>query len=147
MMRTTVKAPLTGIKGLLRSSIGERLPMPLNRGKLSVAVRIRADRTFLGEVAIVEALTAGAVPTNQASLTVVVAKVLLVEVSEAVKQGNRATVVVQAARACPQEEAVVPEVLAEEAEEAVAEAEGAPVVVEAAAAVEVAGAGRNRQAT
>jgi hypothetical protein len=98
-MRATAKGPLTGIKGRLRSSIGERLRMPPNREKLSVAARIRAGRTFLGEVVIVEALTAGAVADNQASRIAVAVKVLLVEVSEAVKRGNRVAVAVRAVRA------------------------------------------------
>jgi hypothetical protein len=66
-----------------------------------VAVRTRADRTFPGEVAIVEALIAEIVAGNQAFPTAVAAIVLLEEVSEAAKRGSRATVVVQAARACP----------------------------------------------
>jgi hypothetical protein len=76
------------------------------------------DRIYHGAVGIGEVLTAGVVATSQAFPIAVVAKVLLVEVSEAVKQGNRATVVAQAARACPQEGAVV--VSAAEQEEAVA---------------------------
>ena len=99
--------------------------MPLNREKLSVAARIKADRTFLGEVAIVEALTAGIVPANQASPIAVGVKVLLVEVNEAAKRGNRATVVVQAVKAHPHEVEVE---VAEEAGEAVA-AVGAPAAV------------------
>jgi len=55
-------------------------------------VRIKADRTFPGEAAIVEALTA-------AARSGVVAIALLEEVSEAVKQGNRAAEVLQAAKA------------------------------------------------
>jgi hypothetical protein len=120
MMRATAKAPLTGIRQLLRSTIEEHPLMRPNREKPSVAARTREDRTFPGEVAIVGALTAGDVAGNQASPTAVAAKVLLVEVSEAVKQGNRATVVVQAAKARRQEGAVVPEVVAAEEEEAVA---------------------------
>jgi hypothetical protein len=92
MMRATAKAPLTGIKGLLRSSIGERLRMPPDPENLFGAVGIRADRTFPGEVAIVEALIAGA-PSG------VVAIALLEEVSEAVKRGNRVAVAVRAVRA------------------------------------------------
>jgi hypothetical protein len=91
-MRATAKALLTGIKGLLRSSIGEPLRMPPNREKLSVAVRIRADRTPPGGVAIVEALIAGAP-------SAVVAIARLEEASEAVKQGNKATEVLRAVRA------------------------------------------------
>ena len=112
MMRATAKAPLTGIRQLLRSSIGERPLMPPNRENLSVAVQNRAGRIYHEAAGIVRA--------NQASLIAVVAKVLLVEVSEAVKQGNRATAAVRAARACPQEGAVAPEVVAAEEEEAVA---------------------------
>jgi len=128
MMRATAKAPLTGIKGLRRSSIGERLRMPLNREKLSVAARIKADRTFLGEVAIVEALTAGIVPANQASPIAVGAIALLEEVNEAAKLGNRAIVVVQAAKAHPHEvEVAVAEVDAQVEVGAVAEAAVAAV--------------------
>ena len=89
---------------------------------LSVAARIKADRTFLGEVAIVEALTAGIVPANQASPIAEGAIALLVEVNEAVKRGNRATVVVQAVKAHPHEVAAVgaPAAVAEVAEAAVA---------------------------
>jgi len=98
-----------------------------NRGKLSVAVRIRVDRTFPGEVAIVEALT---VLANQASPIAVVAIALLVEVSAAVKQGNRVIAVVRAVRAVPREvveaspvaEEDAPAAEAEEAVVAVAEA-------------------------
>ena len=103
-----------------------------NRGKLSVAVRIRVDGTFPGEVAIVEALTAGIVPANQASPIAVGAIALLVEVNEAAKLGNRATGVVQAVKAHPHEVEVevaeAPLVAAEEAEEAVV-AVGAPAAV------------------
>ena len=86
--------------------------MPPNRENLSVVMRIRVDRIYHE--------AAGIVPANQASLIAVVAKVLLVGASEAVKQGNRATAAVRAERACPQEGAVVPEVVAAEEEEAVA---------------------------
>ncbi len=69
--------------------------MPPNRENLSVAERIKADRTFLGAVAI-----AGAVSGNQALPSGVVGIVLLEEeVSGAVKQGNKATEVLQAVRA------------------------------------------------
>ena len=104
--------------------------MPPNRGKPSVVAQIRAGRTFPGEVAIVEALTAG-VPSG------VVVIALLVGVSEAVKQGNRAIVALRAVRACLQE-----------VEVEVVEAVAAVAVVVAAVAVEAAavGAGRNRQA-
>ncbi len=87
-----------------------------NRENLSVAERIKADRTFLGEVAIVEALTAGIVPANQASPIAEGAIALLVEVNEALKRGNRATVVVQAVKAHPHEvEVAVVGVVAEAA--------------------------------
>jgi hypothetical protein len=135
MMRVTAKALLTGIRGLLRSSIGGPLLMPPNRGKPSVAARIRADRTFLGEVAIVEALTAGA-PSGVGAIAR-----LEEEVSEAVKQGNKATAVARAVKARRQEGAVVPEVAA-----AVVVPEVAVVVAEEGAqVVAAAGAGRNRQ--
>jgi hypothetical protein len=124
MMRITAKAPLTGTKRLLRSSIGDRILPPPNRETLSVAVRSRADRIYHGAAGAVAAnrasLTAEVVAANQAFPIAVVAKVLLVEVSEVVRRGNRATVVVQAARARRQEGAVVPEVVAAEEEEAVA---------------------------
>jgi hypothetical protein len=122
MMRSTAKALLTGIKGLLRSTIGERLRMLPNRENLSVATRIREDRIYHE--------AAGIVPANQASPIAVGAIALLEGVSGAVKRGNRATVVVQAVKAHRQEGAVVPEVVAaEEAEEAMAEV-GAPAAVE-----------------
>jgi hypothetical protein len=97
--------------------------MPPNRENLSVAMGIRVDRIYHE--------AAGIVPANQASPIAVGAIALLKEVSEAAKRGNRATVVVQAAKAHPQEVEV--EV-----------AEAPPVVVEgavaevAAAAAEVA---------
>jgi hypothetical protein len=94
--------------------------MPPNHENLSVAVRSRAGRIYHGAAGIVEALTAGVVAASRASLIAVAAKVLLVEASEAVKRGNRATVVVQAARACPQEGALVQEGPAAEQEGAVA---------------------------
>ena len=74
-----------------------------NRENLSVATRIREDRIYHE--------AAGIVPANQASPIAVGAKVLLVEVNEAAKRGNRATVVVQAVKAHPHEvEAEVAEV-------------------------------------
>ena len=100
-----------------------------NRENLSVAERIKADRTFLGEVAIVEALTAGIVPANQASPIAVGAIALLVEVNEAAKRGNRATVVVQAVKAHPHEVEV--EVAEVGAPVAVGVAEAAVAVVDA----------------
>jgi len=99
--------------------------MPLNREKLSVAVRIRADRTFPGEVVI-----AGAVSGNQALPSGVGAKALLVEVSEAVKRGNRAAAVLQAVKAHPQVGVV-------DAPLGAGEAAGARVAVEAVVAVAV----------
>ena len=132
MMQTTAKAPLTGIKRQLRSSIGERLLMLPNRENLSAATRIREDRTYHE--------AAGIVSVNQASLIAVGAKVLLVEVNEAAKRVNRATVVVQAARVCPrpQGRAVVPEVVAAEEEEEAVAAVDAPAAVGAVAEVAVA---------
>jgi len=109
--------------------------MPPNREKISVAVRIRADRILPGEAAIVEALTAAA------RSGVVARAPLEVEVSEAVKRGSRAAVAVRAVRACLQEvEVVVVGVVAGVA--VVAAVVVAAVAVEAAAV----GAGRNRQA-
>jgi hypothetical protein len=67
--------------------------MPLDRETISVAVRIRADRTFPEEVAIVEALTA------EAPNGVVAIALSEEEVSEAVKPGNRVAVGVRAVRA------------------------------------------------
>ena len=108
MTRATAKVPPTGIKGQLKSTIGERLRMRPNRENLSVAERIRVDR--------IHHEAAGIVPTNQASPIAVGATALLEEVSEAAKRGNRATVVVQAVKAHPHEVEV------EVAEAAVAEA-------------------------
>ncbi len=94
-MRATAKAPLTGTKGLLRSSIVEHLLTPPNREKLSGAAQIRADRTFRGEVAI-----AGAVSGNQALPNGEGAKALLEDhKGAAVKRGNKVAVAVRAARA------------------------------------------------
>jgi hypothetical protein len=84
-MRATAEAPLTGIRQLLRSSIGERLLMLPSRENRSVAVRSRAVRIYPEAARIVEALTAGAEPANQLSLTAVVAKVLLEEHRGAVR--------------------------------------------------------------
>jgi hypothetical protein len=107
--------------------------MPPNRENLSVAAQIRVDRIYHE--------AAGIVPANQASPIAVGAIALLEEISGAAKRGNRATVVVQAAKAHRQEGAVVPEVLAAEEEEAVAEV-GAQAEVEGAAVAAVAaGAG------
>ena len=94
---------------------------PPDRENLSVAVRSRASRTFLGEVAIVEALTAGAVAGNQRPPSGADGIVLLVGVREAVKRSNKATAVLQAVRARPQEGAVVPEVPAAKQGAAVAD--------------------------
>ena len=94
--------------------------MLLNREKLSVAMRIREDRIYRE--------AAGIVPANQASPIAVGAIALLVEVNEAAKRGNRATVVVQAVKAHPQEvEVEVAEVGAPAAVGAVAEAAVAAV--------------------
>ena len=121
MIRATAKASLTGITRLRRSSIEGVQGIQSIREILSVAVGIRADRTFLGEVAIagaltgvvrlaiVGALTAEAVVGNQGFRTGVDVIALLVEVSEAVKRGKAAAGVVQAVEVCPQEGAVVRE--------------------------------------
>ena len=119
MIRATAKASPTGINRLDRSSTEGVQVMPPNHENLSVAVRIRAGRTFPGEVAIVEALTAEAVGENQQPPSGAGVIALLGEVSGEVKRGNRAAGVVQAARA------VVPEAAVAE----VVAAEGAPVVV------------------
>jgi hypothetical protein len=137
MMRTTAKAPLTGTKGLLRSSIEERLLMPPNREKLSVAVRIRADRIFPEEVAI-----AGAGSGNQA-LPSEVGAIALSEDHRgaAVKRGNKVAEALQAVRARAQVEVV-------DAPPGAAAAAGALVAVEAVVAVAVAaevGDGRERE--
>jgi len=128
MIRATAKASPTGINRLDRSSTEGVQVMPPNHENLSVAVRIRAGRTFPGEVAIVEALTAGAVAGTQPPRSEVDVIALLVEVSEAVKRGNRAAVGSKAVEACPQEGEVVPEAEDPAVAELVA-AEGAPVVV------------------
>ena len=109
-MRATAKASLTGITRLERSTVEGAQGIQSIREILPVAVGIRADRTFLGEVAIVGALTAEAVEGNRGFRTGVDVIALLGEVSEAVKRGKAAAGVVQAAGACPQ--AVVQEVAA-----------------------------------
>ena len=116
MIRATAKASPTGINRLDRSSTEGVQVMPPNHENLSVAVRIRAGRTFPGEVAIVEALTAGAVAGTQPPRSEVDVIALLVEVSEAVKRGNRAAVGSKAVEACPQEGEVVPEAVVEPGE-------------------------------
>jgi len=126
MMRATAKVPLTGIRGLPRSSTRPPHGKPLKLETLSVAARIRADRIYHEAAEIVGALTA--VETVEASTVAVVAgnqppseevaKALLVEVSGAVKQGRQAAVVVQAAGVPEGDLAVV--VLVAAAEEAVA---------------------------
>ena len=98
--------------------------MLLNREKLSVAMRIREDRIYRE--------AAGIVPANQASPIVVGAKVLLEEVNEAAKRGNRATVVVRAVKAHPHEVAEASPVAAVGAPAAVgAVAEAAVAAVDA----------------
>ena len=109
MTRATAKAPPTGIRERHRSSARECHGMLPDREKLSVAVRNRADRTFLREVvaeaavagnrafprevAVAGALTAGAVLGNQAFPSEVEAIVLLEEVkrrgSQARQQSSR----------------------------------------------------------
>lgn len=107
--------------------------MPLDRVKLSAAVRNRADRAFPRGVAVAGVLTAGAVAGNRAFPSEVGAKVLLAEeVSEGVKRGNRAAAALQAVKAHPQEGAVgVPLEVAAVAEEV---AEGDAAVAAAVAA-------------
>jgi hypothetical protein len=92
-MQAIAKALLTGIKGLLRSSTGDRLRMRPDRESLSVAARNRVDRTFPVGAVIVEALTEGA-PSG-----VAVIALLAEAVSAAVKQGNKAAGARQAVRA------------------------------------------------
>jgi len=108
MIRATARASLTGINRLDRSSTK---PLPEKLVKLVilfVAVVIREGRIYHEAVGIVEALTAGAVAGSQPPRSEVDVIALLVEVSEAVKRGNRAAGVVQAVEVCPQEGAVVP---------------------------------------
>ena len=107
MMRATAKAPLTGIRGLRRSSAeGVQVKQP-SRGRPSVVAQSREDRIFPGAEEIVEALTAGAVGENQQPPSGAGVIALLVEVSGEVKRGNRAAVGSKAVEACPQ--VVVPE--------------------------------------
>ena len=109
MIRATARAYLTGINRLDRSSTK---PLPEKLVKLVilfVAVVIRAVRIYHEAAGIVEALTAGAVAGSQPPPSEVDVIALLVEVSEAVKRGNRAAGVAQAVEACPQEGAVVQE--------------------------------------
>ena len=128
MTPATGKASLTGIRGLPRSLTRPLHGKPVKLVILFVAVRIRAGRTLPGEVAIAEALTAGAVAGNPPPSGVdVIALLAGAGVSGEVKRGNRAAVVVQAV------EAVAPEAVEEEAVAAEAEAEAAAVVVVAAA--------------
>ena len=94
-MRATAKALLTGIRGRLRSSIGDRHLVPPNHERLSGVVRIRVDRIFPGEVAI-----AGEVSGNLVLPSAVGAKVLLEDHrGVAVKRGNKAAAVLQAVKA------------------------------------------------
>jgi len=115
MMQATAKAPLTGITRPDKSTVEGVRAMQFNREKLFVVVRNRADKIFLVEVGIAGALTAGAaegrqpLPSgeveegSQASLSGEIAIALLVEVIVAVKRGNRAAGVVQAAEAVVRE--------------------------------------------
>ena len=99
MIRATAKASLTGISRLVRSSTRPPPGKPLKLVNLFVAVRSRADRIYHEAGEIVEALTAAVGVGNQAPPSEADVIALLVEVSEAVKQGNKATGVVQAAGA------------------------------------------------
>lgn len=56
MTQNTAKAPPTGTRTLLRSSIGHRLRMLPNREKLSVARLTKAGRTQVGAVGIAQVL-------------------------------------------------------------------------------------------
>ena len=94
-----------------------------NRENLSVAVRTREDRIYHE--------AAGIVPANQASLIAVGGKVLLVEVNEAAKRGNRATGVVQAVKAHPHEVAEVSPAAVVEVDAPVAAVAEAAVVADA----------------
>ena len=93
--------------------------MPPNREKLSVVMRIRVDRIYHE--------AAGIVPANPPSPSGVGGIALLEEVSKAAKRGNRATAVVQAAKARRQEMEV------EVVEAPPVAAVGAPAEVEGAA--------------
>ena len=84
MMRVTAKAPLTGIRGLLRGLEEGVQVTPSDRERVSAAARSRADKTLLVEVGSVGALIAGAAEGKQPLLSGEVAKVLLEEVSAAV---------------------------------------------------------------
>jgi len=97
-----------------------------SRGKTFAAGGNRANRTPQKAAGTEEALIAGAgtVPGSPLPPSKVGVIALLGEISEAVRRGNRATVVVQAARACPhQEGALVQQVGRAEAEEAAEEEE------------------------
>ena len=84
-MRATAKALLTGIRGLLRGSGEGVQAIPLDRERLSAAVRNRADRAFPREVEAEGASTVGAAAEGkQPLLSGEVAKALLEEVSGAV---------------------------------------------------------------
>lgn len=91
-MRATVKARLTGITRLGKSTVEGAQVVPPNRAKLSVVAQIRGGRIFPEEVVIAEAaegkqpLPSGeAVEGNRASPSGEVAKALLEEVSGAVR--------------------------------------------------------------
>lgn len=114
MTRAIAKAPLTGTRGLLRSTAGGVQVKQPSRGRPSVAAQSRADRIYLEAAEIVEALTAGVVAGNPSRSEADVTA-LLVEASGVVKRSNRAAGVVQVVKACPQKGAVAPEVLAAEA--------------------------------
>ena len=106
-----------------------------SRGKTFAAGGNRADRT--------PQKAAGTVPGNPLPPSKVGVIALLGEISEAVRRGNRATVVVQAARACPHQEGA-PVQQAGRAEEEEAEEEAAEEAEEEEEA-EAAAAGRYRK--
>ena len=101
MIRAIARVSLTGINRPDRSSTKPPPEKPVKHVILFVAAVIRAVRISHEAAGIVEALTAGAVAGNPSrSGEDVIAH--LVEVSGAVKRGNRAAGVAQAAGACPQ---------------------------------------------
>jgi hypothetical protein len=95
MMRAIAKGSLTGINRLDKNSTRPPPGKPVKPVILFVAAVIRAVRIYHEAAEIVEALTAGAVAGNPPPSGVGVTA-LLVEVSGAVKRGNRAAGVVQA---------------------------------------------------
>ena len=143
MIRAIARVSLTGINRPDRSSTKPPPEKPVKHVILFVAAVIRAVRIYHEAAEIVEASTAGAPAGIVEALTAGVVAgnpprsgegvtALLVEVSGAVKRGNRAAGVAQAAGACPQ--AVV-----REAEDPAVAGLVAVVAAAAAAAVEADG--------